>query len=164
MAEAQSFELLKTKRKSLRTAVTKIVNELEAELSNSDLNVDRLSEQPEEFDGEFEITEKYREKVLLWQYRAKKKIYEFSKPPVTSPSLQTTLSQSQDEHFRNSDNIRIKVPKYHITRSYGDLKAHLGGSALNTVESFPISTKAYDEAVELLKNRFANPEILIQAP
>ncbi|GFS59887.1 hypothetical protein TNCV_3956961 [Trichonephila clavipes] len=44
MAEAQSFELLKTKRKSLRTAVTKIVNELETELSNSDLNVDRLCE------------------------------------------------------------------------------------------------------------------------
>ncbi|GFS99808.1 integrase catalytic domain-containing protein [Trichonephila clavipes] len=189
MTEAQSFELLKTKRKSLRTAVTKIVNELEAELSNSHLNVDRLSElveilcvkfepltlidqqmeplfKPEEFDAEFEIAEKYREK--------------------------TTLSQSQDEHFRNTDNIRIKVPKY-ITRFYGDdaskwstfwnsfetavhnneslnkvgkfnyLKAHLGGSALNTVEGFPISAKAYDEAVELLKNRFANPEILIQA-
>ncbi|GFU58964.1 uncharacterized protein TNCV_1490811 [Trichonephila clavipes] len=147
---------------------------------------------PEEFDGEFEIAEKYREKVLLWQFRAKKKINEFSKPSVTSPSLQTTLSQSRDEHFRNSDNIR-KVPKYHITRFYGDdtskwltfwnsfetavhnneslnkvdkfnyLKAHLGGSALNTVEGFPISAKAYDEAVELLKNRFANPEILIQA-
>ncbi|GFR00289.1 uncharacterized protein TNCT_596341 [Trichonephila clavata] len=216
MAEAQSFELLKKKRKSFRTAVTKIVNELEAQLSNSDLNVDRLSElvetlsikfepltlvdqlleplfKPEEFDGEFEITEEYREKVLLWQFRAKKKINEFLKPRVTSPSLQTTSSQSQDEHFRNSDNIRIKVPKYHITRFYGDdaskwltfwnsfetavhnneslnkvdkfnyLKAHLGGSALNTVEGFPISAKAYDEAVELLKNRFANPEILIQA-
>ncbi|GFR15047.1 transposon Ty3-G Gag-Pol polyprotein [Trichonephila clavata] len=189
MADAQSFELLKKKRKSFRTAVTKIVNELEAELSNSDLNVDRLSElvetlsikfepltlvdqqleplfKPEEFDGEFEITKEYREK--------------------------TTLSQSQGEHFRNSDNIRIKVPKYYITRFYGDdaskwltfwnsfetavhneslnkvdkfnyLKAHLGGSALNTVEGFPISAKAYDEAVELLKNRFANPEILIQA-
>ncbi|GFR16358.1 integrase catalytic domain-containing protein [Trichonephila clavata] len=44
MAEAQSLKLLKKKRKSLRTAVTKVVNELEAELSNSDLNVDRLSE------------------------------------------------------------------------------------------------------------------------
>ncbi|GFW65017.1 hypothetical protein TNCV_392831 [Trichonephila clavipes] len=88
MAEAQTFELLKAKRKSLRTAVTKIVNELEAELSNSDLNVDRLCElveilcikfepftlidqemeplfKPEEFDGEFEIAEKYREKVTL---------------------------------------------------------------------------------------------------
>ncbi|GFR15850.1 DUF1758 domain-containing protein [Trichonephila clavata] len=130
MAEAQSLELLKKKRKALRTAVTKVVNELEAELSNSDLNVDRLSElletlsikfepltvvdqqleplfKPEEFDGEFEITEKYREKVLLWQFRANKKINEFSKPRVTSPSLQTTSSQSQDEHFRNSDNIRI---------------------------------------------------------
>ncbi|GFU89083.1 DUF5641 domain-containing protein [Trichonephila clavipes] len=146
---------------------------------------------PEEFDAEFEIAEKYREKVLLWQFRAKKKINEFSKPPVTSPSLQTTLSLSQDEHFQNTDNIRIKVPKY-ITRFYGDdaskwltfwnsfetavhneslnkvdkfnyLKAHLGGSALNTVEGFPISVNAYDEAVELLKNRFANPEILIQA-
>ncbi|GFX57338.1 integrase catalytic domain-containing protein [Trichonephila clavipes] len=149
---------------------------------------------PEEFDAEFEIAEKYREKVLLWQFRVKKKTNEFSKPPVTSPpSLQTILSQSQDEHFRSSDNIRIRVPKYHITRFYGDdaskwftfwnsfetavhnneslnkvdkfnyLKAHLGGPALNTVEGFPISAKAYDEAVELLKNRFANPEILIQA-
>ncbi|GFY45233.1 transposon Ty3-G Gag-Pol polyprotein [Trichonephila inaurata madagascariensis] len=104
---------------------------------------------PEEFDGEFEIAEKYREKVLFWQFRAKKKINVFSKPHVTSPSLQTSLSQSQDEHFRNCDNIRFK--------------AHLGGSALNTVEGFPISATAYDEAVELLKNRFANSEILIQA-
>ncbi|GFQ80591.1 transposon Ty3-G Gag-Pol polyprotein [Trichonephila clavata] len=216
MAEAQTFELLKKKRKSFRTAVTKVVNELEAELSNSDLNIDRLSElvetlsikfepltlvdqqleplfKPEQFDGEFEITEEYREKVLLWQFCAKKKINEYLKPRVTSPSFQTTLSHSQDEHFRNSDNIRIKVPKYYITRFYGDdaskwltfwnsfetsvrnneslnkvdkfnyLKAHLGGSALNTVEGFPISAKAYDEAVKLLKNRFANPEILIQA-
>ncbi|GFR31143.1 integrase catalytic domain-containing protein [Trichonephila clavata] len=216
MAEEQTSELLKKKRKSFRTAVTKVVNELEAELSNSDLNIDRLSElvetlsikfepltlvdqqleplfKPEQFDGEFEITEEYREKVLLWQFRAKKKINEYLKPRVTSPSFQTTLSQSQDEHFRDSDNIRIKVPKYYITRFYGDdaskwltfwnsfetavhnneslnkvdkfnyLKAHLGGSALNTVEGFPISAKAYDEAVELLKNRFANPEILIQA-
>ncbi|GFY59509.1 integrase catalytic domain-containing protein [Trichonephila inaurata madagascariensis] len=76
MAEAQSFELLKKKRKSLRTAVTKVVNELVAELSNFDLNVDRLSElvetlsvkfkpltvvdqqleplfKPEEFDGSY---------------------------------------------------------------------------------------------------------------
>ncbi|GFQ74413.1 DUF5641 domain-containing protein [Trichonephila clavata] len=216
MAEAQTFKLLKKKRKSFRTAVTKAVNELEAELSNSDLNIDRLSElvetlsikfepltlvdqqleplfKPEQFDGEFEITEEYREKVLLWQFRAKKKINEYLKSRVTSPSFQTTLSQSQDEHFRNSDNIRIKVPKYYITRFYGDdaskwltfwnsletsvhnneslnkvdnfnyLKAHLGGSALNTVEGFPISAKAYDEAVKLLKNRFANREILIQA-
>ncbi|GFQ90530.1 hypothetical protein TNCT_6061 [Trichonephila clavata] len=88
MAEAQSFELLKKKRKSFRTAVTEVINELETELSNSDLNVDRLSElvetlsikfeplslvgqqleppfNPEEFDGEFEITEEYTEKVLV---------------------------------------------------------------------------------------------------
>ncbi|GFT92000.1 hypothetical protein TNCV_4560791 [Trichonephila clavipes] len=123
-------------------SITKVVNELETELLNYDLNVDRLCElveilcikfepltlidqqmeplfKPEDFDGEFEMAEKYRGTVLLWQFRAKK-INEFSKTPVTSPSLQTTLSQSQDEHFQNSDNIRIKVPKYHITRFYGD--------------------------------------------
>ncbi|GFV59402.1 uncharacterized protein TNCV_3847581 [Trichonephila clavipes] len=184
MAEAQSFQLLKTKRKSLRTAVTKIVNELEAELSNSDLNVDRLCElveilcikfepltlvdqqmeslfKPEEFDGEFEIAEKYREKVLLLQFRAKK-INEFSKPPVTSPSLQTTLSQSQDEHFRNSETFALKSQNI-ISPDSMEMMLQNGGSALNTVEGFPISAKAYDEAVELLKNRFANPEILIQA-
>ncbi|GFW84572.1 integrase catalytic domain-containing protein [Trichonephila clavipes] len=216
MAETQSLELLKTKRKSLRTAVTKIVNELEAELSNSDLNVDRLCELVEILCIKFEpltfIDQQWNpflspknsmvnlkspknieKKCYFGKFRAKKKINEFSKPRVTSPSLQTTLSQSQDEHFRSSDNIRIKVPKYHITRFYGDdaskwltfwnsfetavhnneslnkvdkfnyLKAHLGGSALNTVESFPILAKACNEAVELLKNRFANPEILIQA-
>ncbi|GFU51273.1 transposon Ty3-G Gag-Pol polyprotein [Trichonephila clavipes] len=103
MAEAQTFELLKAKRKSLRTAVIKVVNELEAELSNSDLNID---------------------------------------------SFETAV------HDNESLN---KVDKFNY------LKAHLGGSALNTVEGFPISAKAYDEAVELLKNRFANSEILIQA-
>ncbi|GFR12497.1 hypothetical protein TNCT_349691 [Trichonephila clavata] len=54
MAEAQTFELLKKKRKSFRTAVTKVVNELEAELSNSDLNVDRLSELVETLSIKFE--------------------------------------------------------------------------------------------------------------
>ncbi|KFM68622.1 Transposon Ty3-G Gag-Pol polyprotein, partial [Stegodyphus mimosarum] len=42
-------------------------------------------------------------------------------------------------------------------------EAHLGGSALNTVEGFPISGDAYGKAVQLLKDRFGNPEILIQA-
>ncbi|GFW75337.1 phosphatase and actin regulator 2 [Trichonephila clavipes] len=90
---------------------------------------------PEEFDGEFEIAEKYREKVLLWQFRAKKKINEFSKPRVTSPSLQTTLSQSQDEHFR------IKVPKYHITRFYGD-DASKCGSTVKLYDTCGMQPKA----------------------
>ncbi|GFS68304.1 uncharacterized protein TNCV_5028991 [Trichonephila clavipes] len=107
MAEAQSFELLENKRKSLRTAVTKIVNELEAELSNSDLNVDRLSElvetlcikfepltlvdqqmeylfKPEEFDGEFEIAEKYREKVFFWSF-VRKRLTIFQIPMLRRP-------------------------------------------------------------------------------
>ncbi|GFY27100.1 hypothetical protein TNCV_2067211 [Trichonephila clavipes] len=58
MAEAQSFELFKKKQKShthiLRTAVTKVVNELEAELPNSDLNVARLSELVENLSIKFE--------------------------------------------------------------------------------------------------------------
>ncbi|GFS86573.1 uncharacterized protein TNCV_903291 [Trichonephila clavipes] len=54
MAEAQSFQLLKTKRKALRTVVTKVVNELEAELANSDLNFDRLSELVETLRIKFE--------------------------------------------------------------------------------------------------------------
>lgn len=37
------------------------------------------------------------------------------------------------------------------------------GSALNTVEGFPILTEVDDKAIELLKNRFANPKILIEA-
>ncbi|GFQ76076.1 transposon Ty3-G Gag-Pol polyprotein [Trichonephila clavata] len=115
MAEAQTFELLKKKRKSFRTAVTKVVNELEAELSNSDLNIDRLSELVETLSIKFE--------------------------PLT------LVDQQLEPPFLSPNNSM----------------AHLGGSALNTVEGFPISAKTYDEAVKLLKNRFANPEILIQA-
>ncbi|GFQ65761.1 integrase catalytic domain-containing protein [Trichonephila clavata] len=119
MAEAQTFELLKKKRKSFRTAVTKVVNKLEAELSNSDLNIDRLSELVETLSIKFE--------------------------PLT------LVDQQLEPLFK---------PEQFDGDNY--LKAHLGGSALNTVEGFPISEKAYDEAVKLLKNRFANPEILIQ--
>ncbi|GFQ86150.1 transposon Ty3-G Gag-Pol polyprotein [Trichonephila clavata] len=159
MAEAQTFELLKKKRKSFRTAVTEVVNELEAELSNSDLNVDRLSElvetlsikfepltlvdqqleplfKPEQFDGEFEITEEYREKCYFGSFVRKRRLMNFQNPVLRHPPSRL--------HYHNH-------------------KAHLGGSALNTVEGFPISEKAYDEAVKLLKNRFASPEILIQA-
>ncbi|GFT29234.1 transposon Ty3-G Gag-Pol polyprotein [Trichonephila clavipes] len=126
MAEAQSFELLKIKRKSLRTAVNKIVNELEAELSNSDLNVDRLSELVETLCIKFE--------------------------PLT------LIDQQMEPLFKHEE----FDAEFEIVEKCRE-KAHLGVSALNTVEGFPISAKAYDEAVELLKNRFANPGILIQA-
>ncbi|GFU37011.1 hypothetical protein TNCV_929791 [Trichonephila clavipes] len=108
MAEAQSFELLKTKRKSLRTVVTKVVNELEAELANSHLNFDRLSElvetlrikfepltlvdqqmeplfKPEEFDGEFEIAEKYREKCYFGSFVQKRRLMIFQNPMLRRP-------------------------------------------------------------------------------
>ncbi|GFX61857.1 hypothetical protein TNCV_1383551 [Trichonephila clavipes] len=100
MTEAQSFELLKIKRISLRTAVTKVVNELDAELSNSDLNVDRLCElveiicikfepltlveqqmeplfKSEEFDAEFEIAEKYREMCYFGSFERKRRLMNF---------------------------------------------------------------------------------------
>ncbi|GFW02917.1 pro-Pol polyprotein [Trichonephila clavipes] len=62
--------------------------------------------------------------------------------------------------------LTLTVTKNNFLENIIDISnnyAHLGGSALNTVEGFPISAKAYDEAVELLKNRFSNPEKLIQA-
>ncbi|GFY55560.1 integrase catalytic domain-containing protein [Trichonephila inaurata madagascariensis] len=41
------------------------------------------------------------------------------------------------------------------------LKAFLGGSALQTVEGFAITSENYDSAIKMLENRFGNKEILI---
>ncbi|GFW09363.1 hypothetical protein TNCV_2066221 [Trichonephila clavipes] len=108
MAETQSFGLLKTKRKSLRTVVTKILNELEAELSNSDLNVDRLCElveilcikfepltlidqqmeppfKPEEFDGEFETPKNIEKMCYFGSFVRKRRLMNFQNPVLHRP-------------------------------------------------------------------------------
>ncbi|KAF8776764.1 hypothetical protein HNY73_013711 [Argiope bruennichi] len=219
MSEQQQFDLLKRKRKSLRTAVTKAVNDLETELANEQLNSEKLEEFSEilnckfeqlsivdqqleplfntdNFEEEFETAQEYRDKVLLCLFRTKKKINQVAKLNLDNSSLvENTASTIPTENFlpQNVESIRIKFPKYHIARFFGDdaskwltfwnsfetavhnneslnkvdkfnyLKAHLGGSALNTVEGFPISAAAYDEAVQLLKERFASTEVLVQA-
>ncbi|GBO05931.1 hypothetical protein AVEN_83835-1, partial [Araneus ventricosus] len=41
------------------------------------------------------------------------------------------------------------------------LKAHLGGSALSTVEGFALTPENYEIAIKLLKERFGRSDVLI---
>ncbi|GFQ82036.1 DUF1758 domain-containing protein, partial [Trichonephila clavata] len=89
------------------------------------------------------------------------------------------------------NSVRIKLPKLCIPKFYGDvnqwlnfwnsfesaihknvhlnkvdkfnyLKSYLGGTALSTVDGFSISDSTYDAAINLLKERFAREDLLIQ--
>nr|XP_042908429.1 uncharacterized protein LOC122271415 [Parasteatoda tepidariorum] len=102
------------------------------------------------------------------------------------------LDESANYKSEQKESIRIKLPKLSIPKYYGELKqwltfwnsfesaihnndsldkidkfnylkAHLGGTALNTIEGFSISEETYDTAVKLLKERFARTDILINA-
>ncbi|GFR02562.1 DUF1758 domain-containing protein [Trichonephila clavata] len=89
------------------------------------------------------------------------------------------------------NSVRIKLPKLCIPKFYGDvnqwldfwnsfesaiyknvhlnkvdkfnyLKSYLGGTALSTVDGFSVSDSTYDAAINLLKERFAGEDLLIQ--
>ncbi|XP_071033036.1 uncharacterized protein [Parasteatoda tepidariorum] len=104
-------------------------------------------------------------------------------------TLQRSINKTEINESA-AEKVRIQLPKLSIAKFYGDvsqwltfwnsfetaihnnelldkvdkfnyLKAHLGGSALNTVEGFSISNASYDSAIELLKDRFAKKDLLI---
>ncbi|XP_035218217.1 uncharacterized protein LOC118191517, partial [Stegodyphus dumicola] len=143
----------------------------------------------EEFDAEFQKSEEYRQKVVKCSFRTSKRIDEL-KRKSTETVVNNQFSTDSQSEPKHNESVRIKLPKLTLTKFYGDinnwltfwnsfesaihkndsldkidkfnyLKAHLGGSALNTVEGLPITAANYDSAIDLLKERFAKTDVLI---
>ncbi|GBM85632.1 hypothetical protein AVEN_174027-1, partial [Araneus ventricosus] len=122
----------------------------------------------------------YTQKIITWKFRATKKIRERTKN-VDSLNIPSSC-------YKESSNV--KLPKLAISKFYGQsslwlsfwnsfesaihendslsevskfnyLKAHLGGSALNTIEGFALTPENYEIAIKLLKERFGRSDVLI---
>ncbi|GBM12404.1 hypothetical protein AVEN_211582-1 [Araneus ventricosus] len=195
---------LKKKRGVTRTSVTKICKAIETELTKTDVNVDALEEmleqlavesnelknldsQIEEFVSDDKLEKKvkevaeYTQKIIIWKFRATKKIRERTKN-VDSLNVPSSCYKESSSN--------IKLPKLSISKFYGQsslwlsfwnsfesaihendslsevskfnyLKAHLGGSALSTIEGFALTPENYEIAIKLLKERFGRSDVLI---
>ncbi|XP_035220972.1 uncharacterized protein LOC118193921 [Stegodyphus dumicola] len=129
---------LKSKRKVLRTAVSKVLKKIETELSKDDVSINVIEETldilnekaktlsdlntqieqdlkvPEdEFELEVSSALEYEEKIQLWQFRARKKLRELHKLENSDPN-ETAI----DSKLENNKIIRL--PKLTIAKFFGD--------------------------------------------
>ncbi|GBM04185.1 hypothetical protein AVEN_242418-1, partial [Araneus ventricosus] len=147
----------------------------------------KLDSQIEEFvsddklEKEVKEVAEYTQKIITWKFRATKKIRERTKN-VDSLNVPSSCYKESSSN--------IKLPKLSISKFYGQsslwlsfwnsfesaihendslsevskfnyLKAHLGGSALSTIEGFALTPENYEIAIKLLKERFGRSDVLI---
>ncbi|KFM62154.1 hypothetical protein X975_06179, partial [Stegodyphus mimosarum] len=214
MAE-DSVLKLKSKRKILRTTVSKILKKLETELGKEDISTSIIEEnldqlimksksltdldaqiqhdlkvETDEFETEITSCIEYEEKIQLWQFRANKKLKELTK--MTNSDNENSIFNETAKDSQNESNKFTRLPKLTISKFYGYytrwtsfwnsfkvaihdnesltkiekfnyLKSYLCGNAAHTIEGFCISEQNYDEAVEILKNRFGRKDIIINS-
>ncbi|GFQ78921.1 integrase catalytic domain-containing protein, partial [Trichonephila clavata] len=148
----------KRKRSILRTAVTNTVTKFES-LKCIDNELEPLFGEIE-FEEEYTKTEEYNDKVTLTKFRVYKRIRELNKnvsnfPANVSHDVEKINQVYQPNINIEENSVRIKLPKLCIPKFYG-------GTALSTVDGFSISDSTYDAAINLLKERFAREDLLIQ--
>lgn len=109
---------------------------------------------------------------------------------ISNEKTSSPLNSPTVDDVKPNDYLKVKLPKMTLNKFYGDinswlsfwnsfesaihnnkslnkvekfhyLKAHLTGSALSSIEGLVISDTNYDTAVELLKKRYANVDLLI---
>ncbi|GFQ84438.1 integrase catalytic domain-containing protein [Trichonephila clavata] len=181
---------LKRKRSILRTAVTNTVTKLEHELlETGHIDVDKIQEEytkTEEYNDKVTLT-KFRVNKRIRELN--KNVSNF--PANVSHDVEKINQVYQPNINIEENSVRIKLPKLCIPKFYGDvnqwlnfwnsfesaihknvhlnkvdkfnyLKSYLGGTALSTVDGFSISDSTYDAAINLLKERFAREDLLIQ--
>ena len=74
----------------------------------------------------------------------------FNGDPLEWSNFKETFEAAIDENTRIS-----KVQKFSYLINF------LDGSALEAVKGFPVTNKSYDEAFDLLKSRYGNPQLII---
>ncbi|XP_071042324.1 uncharacterized protein [Parasteatoda tepidariorum] len=215
-----NIELLKKKRTTLRTSVTKLISKIESEIQKNeitdeeteiDLIIEQLNDKfeslktvdselenlfkPEDLDKELETAEEYREKIVTWRFKANKYLRNLNqkkniREPLNFPQHIAPTTNREVEVETKPEMLNIKLPKIVIPKFSGNisdwltfwnsfetsihknkslddvskfnyLKAHLCGTALETIGGFAISSENYVKAIDLLEQRFGRKETLI---
>ncbi|GBM38309.1 hypothetical protein AVEN_140348-1 [Araneus ventricosus] len=150
------------------------------ELKNLDSQIEEFVSD-DKLEKEVKEVAEYTQKIITWKFRATKKIRERTKN-VDSLNVPSSCYKEPSSN--------IKLPKLSISKFYGQsslwlsfwnsfesaihendslsevskfnyLKAHLGGSALSTIEGFALTPENYEIAIKLLKERFGRSDVLI---
>ncbi|GFV62145.1 uncharacterized protein TNCV_4109481 [Trichonephila clavipes] len=146
------------------------------------LSVDTITE-------DIEASEEIKEKIIFWKTKLSSKIRRINSDSI---QVDTVSRNIQVIHSNSFECMNINLPKLHINKYSGNysewldfynlfessihnnnrlskvdkfnyLKSYLCGNALACINGFPISDDNYDRALDLLKDRFGNKNMLINA-
>ncbi|XP_054721262.1 uncharacterized protein LOC129231039 [Uloborus diversus] len=168
------------------------LNEKSYEIKAVDTEIESLVEE-KELDAELLSAEEYRDKITTWRFRATKKLRSLTseqKQEISHPEHSTSNEVGTIQETK--EKVNIKLPKLSIIKYFGDhsewlsfwssfesaihkndsldpvdkfnyLKAYLGGNALKSIEGLAMTSEHYENAIEILQERFGNKEALINA-
>ncbi|XP_054713877.1 uncharacterized protein LOC129223335 [Uloborus diversus] len=169
---AAELNKFKAARKTIRIAVTKLVNCIESGLQSETFDRNAIEEnlyllnakeselkilneqifncfvgEEAEIEKEYSSVLEYEEKISLCQFRTKKKLDSIS-------NAVQNQNQSTGDHIVSCKN---EIEKF----TY--LKSLLGGAALNAVSGFSLSDENYDACIGLIKERFGRVDLVISS-
>ncbi|GFV20125.1 uncharacterized protein TNCV_4194231 [Trichonephila clavipes] len=146
------------------------------------LSVDTITE-------DMEASEEIKEKIIFWKTKLSSKIRRVNSDSIQVDTVSRNIQVIDSNSF---ECMNINLPKLHINKYSGNysewldfynlfessihnnnilskvdkfnyLKSYLCGNALACINGFPISDDKYDIALDLLKDRFGNKNMLINA-
>ncbi|GFU43695.1 uncharacterized protein TNCV_1092911 [Trichonephila clavipes] len=146
------------------------------------LSVDTITE-------DMEASEEIKEKIIFWKTKLSSKIRRINSDSIQVDTVSRNIQVNDSNSF---ECMNINLPKLHINKYSGNysewldfynlfessihnnnrlskvdkfnyLKSYLCGNALACINGFPISDDNYDRALDLLKDRFGNKNMLINA-
>ncbi|GFV44289.1 uncharacterized protein TNCV_4117661 [Trichonephila clavipes] len=146
------------------------------------LSVDTITE-------DIEASEEIKEKIIFWKTKLSSKIRRINSDSIQVDTVSRNIQVIDSNSF---ECMNINLPKLHINKYSGNysewldfynlfessihnnnrlskvdkfnyLKSYLCGNALACINGFPISDDNYDRALDLLKDRFGNKNMLINA-
>ncbi|GFW11041.1 uncharacterized protein TNCV_275731 [Trichonephila clavipes] len=146
------------------------------------LSVDTITE-------DIEASEEIKEKIIFWKTKLSSKIRRIHSDSIQVDTVSRNIQVIDSNSFECRN---INLPKLHINKYSGNysewldfynlfessihnnnrlskvdkfnyLKSYLCGNALACINGFPISDDNYDRALDLLKYRFVNKNMLINA-
>ncbi|GFV42576.1 DUF1758 domain-containing protein [Trichonephila clavipes] len=146
------------------------------------LSVDTITE-------DMEASEEIKEKIIFWKTKLSSKIRRINSDSIQVDTVSQNIQVIDSNSF---EFMNINLPKLHINKYSGNysewldfynlfessihnnnrlskvdkfnyLKSYLCRNALACINGFPISDDNYDRALDLLKDRFGNKNMLINA-
>ncbi|GFW28665.1 uncharacterized protein TNCV_3713801 [Trichonephila clavipes] len=146
------------------------------------LSVDTITE-------DMEASEEIKEKIIIWKTKLSSKIRRINSDSIQVDTVSRNIQVIDSNSF---ECMNINLPKLHINKYSGNysewldfynlfessihnnnrlskvdkfnyLKSYLCGNVLACINGFSISDDNYDRALDLLKDRFGNKNMLINA-